>query len=170
MKRVLCLYLPFLSTDRLRRRDSVATCDPSTPSGGGASGVPVATVEPHGQVIRIAHVNRAAGDMRIRAGQTLAEAKAIAEAAAAKAAGDTEQVPDAEVDDTGEVESATETADDTEEVEAATETADEDVVEVEDTTEEVVETGDESEPPGEAAETPSDDKQGDAPTDEGSVD
>jgi protein ImuB len=56
----------------------VATCDPSTPSGGGANGVPVATVEPHGQVIRIAHVNRAAGDMRIRAGQTLAEAKAVA--------------------------------------------------------------------------------------------
>ena len=75
---MLCLYLPFLSTDRLRRRDSVATCGPSTPSGGGANGVPVATVEPHGQVIRIAHVNRAAGDMRIRAGQTLAEAKAIA--------------------------------------------------------------------------------------------
>jgi len=78
MRRVLCLYLPFLSTDRLRRRDSVATCDPSRPSGDGANGVPVATVEPHGQVIRIAHVNRAAGEMRIRAGQTLAEAKAVA--------------------------------------------------------------------------------------------
>ncbi|MCH7808418.1 MAG: DNA polymerase Y family protein, partial [Planctomycetes bacterium] len=97
MKRVLCLYLPFLSTDRLPRRDSVPAPDPSALSCGTADPIPVATITPSSvsgasterqnarrsprtksQTLRIVHVNQAALDMRIHPGQTLADAKAIA--------------------------------------------------------------------------------------------
>ncbi|MCH8242001.1 MAG: DNA polymerase Y family protein [Planctomycetes bacterium] len=61
MKRAMCLYMPFLSTDRWPERAKS----------------PVATVTPHGQSLRIAHVNRVAANEGVRGGQTLAAAKAI---------------------------------------------------------------------------------------------
>jgi protein ImuB len=77
MKRVLCLYIPFLSTDRLQRQDSDTTPDPSALPCKTGDRVPAATIAPYGQTIRIVHVNQAAGDSRIRPGRTLAEAKAV---------------------------------------------------------------------------------------------
>ncbi len=56
------LYLPFLSTDRRQKPDDAL----------------VATIALQGQVLRVAHVNRRAGEAGVRPGQTLAEAKSVA--------------------------------------------------------------------------------------------
>lgn len=66
----MALYLPFLSTDRLSngRRHGVCAEDDA----------PVATIALHGGVLRLGHVDRAAYALRVRRGQTLADAKAIA--------------------------------------------------------------------------------------------
>ena len=90
MKRALALYLPFLSTDRLRRRDSkplpISDCrlsiNRTQPNRQLAidnwqSSVPIVTIASQGQTVRVVHVNSAAAALRIRPGQTLAEAKAM---------------------------------------------------------------------------------------------
>lgn len=60
---MLAIYIPFLSIDRLRVSGDVD--------------VPIATIAPNGQTMRIVHVNVAAREARVRCGQTLADAKAI---------------------------------------------------------------------------------------------
>ncbi len=93
MKRVLCLYIPFLSSDRLRNAHSCALSErrgsPSLTVGvrnkaeyapvlGRTHGArPIATITPRAAVLRIVHVNRAAYDLRVRPGLTLADAKAM---------------------------------------------------------------------------------------------
>jgi len=59
------LYLPFLSTDRL-------------PRPGKREALPIATVALNHQTLRVVHPNACAARMHIAAGQTLADAKAIA--------------------------------------------------------------------------------------------
>lgn len=93
MKRALCLYIPFLSTDRRRRPDNAQGAmakrkrghvvlegsrvpHPSRSEGWGTD-APVATITSQGRVLRIVHANRRAHTLDIRPGQTLAEAKAI---------------------------------------------------------------------------------------------
>ena len=73
---MLALYIPFLSTDRLRRRDRASTGTPGS-SPVNTERVPTATVLSHGQTIRIVHGDRAAYDAGVRGNQTLADAKAI---------------------------------------------------------------------------------------------
>ncbi len=79
----MCLYIPFLSTDRLRnvrslagaRRHARASLGHDTQAS--AECTPVATISPHANALKIVHVDRAAYRLRIRPGQTLADAKAI---------------------------------------------------------------------------------------------
>ena len=113
---MLSLYIPFLSTDRLRERGNVSTSclsessrrlsttsehvppearvDLNRDREGSASrdlpmnsqssiakpqsSIPLATLSPCGQALRIVHVNRTAGECGVRPGQTLADAKAVA--------------------------------------------------------------------------------------------
>ena len=102
MQRVLAIYIPFLSTDRLRTQDEPnagrasrvsgrtegrrsdqerhkRSPSPHPVNGGSVASplVPVATVAPHGQTLRLVHVNEAAQQAYVRPGQTLAEAKAV---------------------------------------------------------------------------------------------
>ncbi len=70
MKRALGLYIPFLSTDRLRNEHK--------PAGQPNPVVhPVATVASYAGVLRVVHANHAAYEQRIRPGHTLAEANAM---------------------------------------------------------------------------------------------
>ncbi len=86
----MALYLPFLSTDRLRRRDNERFsifdfrlpierpfADQQSKIDNRQSQIPIATITPYGQTVRIVHVNATAAGLRIRPGQTLAEAKAM---------------------------------------------------------------------------------------------
>ena len=59
---MFAIYLPFLSIDRLGVSDD--------------ADLPVATIAPNGQAMRVVHVNAAAEDAGIRSGQSLADAKA----------------------------------------------------------------------------------------------
>lgn len=78
MQRVLALYIPFLSTDRLRIRANEGHRLRSSrrPQDNGDS-LPVATLSPSGQTLRIATINAIAQHARIHPGQTLTDAKAI---------------------------------------------------------------------------------------------
>jgi nucleotidyltransferase/DNA polymerase involved in DNA repair len=59
----MALYIPFLSTDRLRSAPKTS---------------PAVTIAQSGGVMRIIHISAEARDLRIRPGQTLADAKALA--------------------------------------------------------------------------------------------
>lgn len=73
----MALYIPFLSTDRLRKRASLTMSGTSVSSSSDSGRAPLATITPHGQTLRIVLANQIACEMCIRPGQTLAEAKAI---------------------------------------------------------------------------------------------
>ncbi len=85
MKRALALYLPYLSSERpggLPIDDCQLPIEEThlanRQSAIGNRQLPAVTIVPCGQTVRIVHVNRAAEAMRLRRGQTLAEARAIA--------------------------------------------------------------------------------------------
>jgi len=73
----LALYIPFLSTDRLRKPRSTTGVDPQRLSQRLTGNGPVATVSSRGQALHIAHLNRFAYEQGIRPEQTLADAKAM---------------------------------------------------------------------------------------------
>ncbi len=73
----MALYIPFLSTDRLRRSHSATGSEPQDSSSHTAGDKPVVTVASRGQALHIAHLSRAAYEQGIRPGQTLADAKAM---------------------------------------------------------------------------------------------
>jgi protein ImuB len=86
MKRVLALYLPYLSTERRRRDDlSSVECRLSIEQPAASqslidtrqSPMPIVTIAPDGQTLRLVHLNAAAEALRLHHGQTLAEAKAL---------------------------------------------------------------------------------------------
>ena len=71
MTRVLCLYIPFLSSDRLRNA-------PSEAGGGARQASPIVTITSQAGALRLVHVDRTARDLDLRPGHTPADAKAIA--------------------------------------------------------------------------------------------
>ncbi len=85
MKRALALYLPYLSSERARRDEdrqlSIVDCrlsnEQSRQSQIDNRAIPIVTIAPDGQTLRVVHLNASAEALRLRRGQSLAEAKAL---------------------------------------------------------------------------------------------
>ncbi|UCE60651.1 MAG: DNA polymerase Y family protein [Phycisphaerales bacterium] len=77
MKRALALYIPFLSTDRLRKSRDMVGLDSRRSSSHTTGDEPVATISSRGQALHIVHLNRVAYEQGVRSGQTLADARAM---------------------------------------------------------------------------------------------